>query len=446
MLVTKLIVFSIFFRFLSGASLETIYKREIKKPSLDPFYVPPKGYEKYKNGHILKHRVVEDFGFFKIPVKAKEAHQYLVRSEDSMGNPNAIVTSLFVPYDADPSMLVSYHIAQDSSDADCAISYGLQLNTTWETWVMPQLEEAVFQTFLYEGYYVVVPDHEGPKASFGVGRQSGHAALDSIRAVLSTGNTTKIDSKARVAMWGYSGGSHPGTWGTYLHSTYAPEINLVGAAMGGVIVNLYDILKVNIDTPTAGLVMAGLSGLANEYSAVKKLLKENFKSNKLGDEFFEVNKKCLIPYIFKYAFKNIDDYIKLAWEVINSPAAKPYADAQNILLQNGTTKVPIYLYNAVGDQIIPVNDTNKFYERLCSGGATVEYRESLFGGHITEWALGSGSALEWVKDRLKGVHMTQGCKKYQVESNALTETGISGLSEIFGNILSSALGEETGPK
>jgi len=58
---------------------------------------------------------------------------------------------------------------------------------------------------LSRGWWVNVPDFEGPLASFGAGVQEGHATLDSVRAVLSAGLGVDMDS--RYAMWGYSGGS-----------------------------------------------------------------------------------------------------------------------------------------------------------------------------------------------------------------------------------------------
>lgn len=52
----------------------------------------------------------------------------------------------------------------------------------------------------------MVPDYEGPGSYFTVGAMAGHGVLDSIRAVLSTTNTTKLQADAKVQIWGYSGG------------------------------------------------------------------------------------------------------------------------------------------------------------------------------------------------------------------------------------------------
>lgn len=72
-----------------------------KKPSQDDFYTPPQGYEAQPLGSILKTRNVPNplTNVF-TPVKVQNAWQLLVRSEDTFGNPNAIVTTIIQPFNA----------------------------------------------------------------------------------------------------------------------------------------------------------------------------------------------------------------------------------------------------------------------------------------------------------------------------------------------------------
>ena len=70
----------------------------------------------------------------------------------------------------------------------------------------------------------LIPDYEGPKASFTAGKQCGQSTLDSIRAVLKTTNVTGIQD-AKVAMWGYCGGTVATGWAAALQEpTYAKEL------------------------------------------------------------------------------------------------------------------------------------------------------------------------------------------------------------------------------
>lgn len=87
------------------------------------------------------------------------------------------------------------------------------------------------------GWVVTVADHEGPNSAFIAGRLSGRAILDSIRATKAF-TTINLDPAVKTVMWGYSGGASAIGWAAALHSSYAPELNIVGAAHGGTPANL----------------------------------------------------------------------------------------------------------------------------------------------------------------------------------------------------------------
>lgn len=93
-------------------------------------------------------------------------------------------------------------------------------------------------TGLSNGWFVNLPDYEGPLASFTAGVQSGHATIDSIRASLNTGKLLGIFENVTYAMWGYSGGALASEWAAELQVQYAPEMKFGGAALGGLTPNV----------------------------------------------------------------------------------------------------------------------------------------------------------------------------------------------------------------
>lgn len=95
---------------------------------------------------------------------------------------------------------------------------------------------------LGRGWYVNVPDYEGPLASFTAGVMSGHATIDSVRAVLSSGFGLAPNG-TRYAMWGYSGGALASEWAAELQVQYASELNFAGAALGGLTPNVTSVLS-----------------------------------------------------------------------------------------------------------------------------------------------------------------------------------------------------------
>ena len=116
---------------------------------------------------------------------------------------------------------------------------------------------------LGRGWFVNVPDYEGPLASFTAGVQSGHATIDSIRAVLSSGFGPSSDP--RIAMWGYSGGALASEWAAELQIQYAPELTFSGAALGGLTPNITSVLHSVNGSLYVGLVPSGVLGLATQY-------------------------------------------------------------------------------------------------------------------------------------------------------------------------------------
>ena len=69
------------------------------------------------------------------------------------------------------------------------------------------------------------------------GRESGYGALDAIRA---TEEYLGIGPETRVGLSGYSGGSVAANWANDLAPTYAPEVNIVGVAEGGLPSNYFN--------------------------------------------------------------------------------------------------------------------------------------------------------------------------------------------------------------
>lgn len=67
--------------------------------------------------------------------------------------------------------------------------------------------------------------------------------MDSIRAVLQSGNFTGISSKAIVGTYGYSGGGVVGAITTELQPTYAPELNISGTVVGGLMPDIINALS-----------------------------------------------------------------------------------------------------------------------------------------------------------------------------------------------------------
>lgn len=114
---------------------------------------------------------------------------------------------------------------------------------------------------LGQGWYVNVPDLEGPLASNIANIEQAHATLDSLRAVLSS--DLGLAPGVRCALWGYSGGSMPSEWALEFHRQYAPELNISGAALGGLVPNATASVVLVGGTIWASHAISGILGIVS---------------------------------------------------------------------------------------------------------------------------------------------------------------------------------------
>lgn len=415
------------------------------QPTDDPFYTPPSGYENQPLGTILRFREKTNaYGIIVFQEHVKHVYQVLVRSEDTFHQPLAIMTTLFVPYNADPTKLLSYQTAEDSAYINCAISYAMQLWSDPTTYITSQIEQLNIIGGLQQGWYVVVPDHEGPKSTYVAGWLAGYAVLNSVKAILSTGNQTGIDPNAEVTFWGYSGGSLGSGWGAQLQPTYYPELNLIGAAYGGIIVNVTSVASNNMGSLFAGLVISAINGLSNEYPTLKEFISTAVIPEKLST-FTNAEHLCLIEYVPYYAFDEWTDYIPEGEAVLNNPIVKNVTDQNNMITNGLIPKCPLMWYSSANDEILPIADTDALYQHFCSNGVSVTFHRDELSEHITQAIVGAGEALNWLIGRYNGTSAPEQCVLTQSISNLLLPGSIAGLEKTGSAALAAAMGVNIGP-
>src|SRR6266498_1716185 len=196
-------------------------------PDNDPFYAQPEPMPDAPPGTVLDERATT-IRALAIPVPVK-AWQVKYVSTDTKGAKKADIATVIQPV-VHQRKLVSYQTAYDGLDADCAPSYAFATGIN-----PPAYEEAAMVPLLLAGYTVVSADYEGPRYEWTAGVNSGHGVLDGIRAAQSL---TGLGAGTPTALWGYSGGALASQWANELAADYAPELNIVGVAAGGVPANI----------------------------------------------------------------------------------------------------------------------------------------------------------------------------------------------------------------
>lgn len=423
-------------------------------PSEDEFYSPPSGFEDAELGSILKMRTTPfQITSVYFPVNIANSWQVLVRSEDSLGNATAVVATIFEPYEANSSRLLSYQIAEDASNIDCAMSYSFMGGGGLDT-IEAKVEMFFIQAALDQGYYVVSSDYEGPIAAFTAGKLAAYSTLNSIRAALSSSNTTGIDPDADVVMWGYSGGTIPSGWAAALAPTYAEDLtsNLKGVALGGWVTNITATVEVIEGTVFAGLTANGVIGLSHQYPEMIPIIKKAMSKDDY-ERYEDAGQQCLVSSIFDYAFtkffsgpnRHVDD----GWDILSTDVINKVIKENTLGVEETEDlkpEIPVFVYHGVLDEVVPFKDAQRVYDIWCDDGMdSFEFAVSNSTGHILEFLEGCGAALRWIDDMFNGVEPVKGCKRTVRSTNLLYPKALSGYYDIAAALGNNILGTKIGP-
>jgi hypothetical protein len=248
----------------------------------------------------------------------------------------------------------------------------------------------------------VSSDYEGLRAQYTAGVQSGYATLDSVRASLKAAPTNGLSPKARYALWGYSGGALASEWAAELQPKYAPELHFEGAALGGLIPNVTNVLSTINKGPFAGLAFSGAKGLASAYPNLTAYFNSHLIASKRA-EFDSIGSGCLTMASSAGAFKDLYSYFDNGQATLSDQVPRSVLAAGGQMGTHGVPEMPLFIYKALADEVSPASDTEELVNLLCSKGATIEYHPDIVGEHITEEVAGSASAFAWISDRLNGV-------------------------------------------
>jgi hypothetical protein len=367
-------------------------------PDSDPFYAQPDPMPDVAPGTVLDSRPTTIRALaLPLPVRAWQV-KYL--STDTKGAPAADIATIIQPLLLPPRSqrkLVSYQTAYDGLDADCAPSYAFATGIN-----PPAYEEAAVLPLLLAGYTVVSADYEGPRYEWTAGVNSGHGVLDGVRAAQNFAPAGLNGASTPTALWGYSGGALASQWANELASGYAPELNIVGVAAGGVPANMEAIARAIDGSALSGVYFGATVGLSRAYPEIQvdRLL------NDRGRAAFEtLGHQCIAEFTLQFAFQHMRDYVTVP-ELLDVPAIRQVI-AENTMGQR-IPDAPTYVYQGANDELAITPPVDALVQKYCGMGATVQYVK-IPGEHITTAGTGVPGALAYVQNRLNGKPAPSSC-------------------------------------
>ncbi|MGF6888651.1 hypothetical protein ABIA39_007827 [Nocardia sp. GAS34] len=354
-------------------------------PEQDPFYTAPADLSGYRNGQPVAGRAITTR--FPTPV---QAWQVSFRTSDSHDVPELAVTTVLVPLAAwsgpGPRPVVSEQIAEDSTGTRCAPSYGIATNTLQSG---DQIDR-----MLAAGWIVAVPDFEGPKSAFLTGPQSGHAVLDGMRAA-GRFEPAGIGPETPWALDGYSGGAAATGWAAELHPSYAPELKIVGAAMGGVPADLPALFDHVDGGLFSGFLVDAMVSYRREYpdADIDALLNERGRA-----DLAAAADSCVLELLVRYPFRSFAD--------LTGRASSRDTAFGDLLRSNSVGAVaptiPIYDYHSDSDEIVPVAMDDELVGNWRRAGTPIVTLRDPVGEHGLEASAREDDAQGFLRDRFRG--------------------------------------------
>ncbi|WP_370247298.1 lipase family protein [Nocardioides sp.] len=368
-------------------------------PDTDPFYRSGRDLRGLAPGTILRSRRVTLAALTLVPTGVT-ATQVLYRTTDQIGRPALAVATIIRPRAARAHRLVSYQTFYDGLAGRCAPSYYLQGGTP--PLASGVIDAALLTSYLSLGYTVVTADYETTEHHYTAGQGSGRATLDGIRAALH-----RLDARparTRVAMVGYSGGAIASAFAAEQAARYAPELDLVGTAVGGPPVSLAHTLRYIDGSPTwTGTLPYALVGLARGFGVD---LRPHLTP--LGrTEFADAGRGCLNPvgvYGMTDLFKARDPYaIPVLRRMLATVTMGRTAPDHPVLLGVGN-------YDGRGDGVMIARDTRRLAASYCARGTRTQFHEYTGLDHYGAITRFSADALAFVQARLEDRRVPTTCR------------------------------------
>jgi hypothetical protein len=362
---------------------------DVTRPGDDPFYGEPEHLHAFRAGEVLETRAIEVRALRRV-LKA-DAWQVKFRSTDTHGTAVCGVTTVMVPkrpFNGSVRPLLSYQCAIDSLSALDDPSYSLRHGD--------QIELPLMALALRRGWAVATTDFNGPRHAFAAGHLAARFVLDGIRAVLAFG-PAGIDAATPVGLWGYSGGAQATLCAAECHMGYAPEVNIVGVAAGGLTVDPTTTARTFEDaydgSILSGIPLGGIIGVSREHPEVDLVGGLNPRGQATVAAAADMR---MIQLALTFPFLHWADYLTVP-SVLDIPGLLAAFEANRFGL--AAPAAPLYLYHGVLEQNLPIAEADEFVNAYRRMGADVMYHRIRFGEHLVSAAIGAPGALRFLTER-----------------------------------------------
>jgi hypothetical protein len=358
---------------------------------------------------VLKQRSVQlAFGAGNsTPIRAE---QLLYRTTGQLGEPTVTVTTVLVPAPAPVvPRIIGYMSFYDGLGSQCDPSYTLAGGDPGDSTYAQEAdeEELLISWYLSQGDIVTIPDFEGTHLAWMTGHESGYGAMDGIRA---TEAYLRIGPATRVGLSGYSGGAVAADWASELAPTYAPEVNIVGVAEGGIPANYFDnFAYINGTAEYSAAIPGELLGLSRAYGVDLARYLSPYGQKVVQQE----SNTCIASDFGKYQLTIRDIMLPSYQDLARAAPFSTMLGDQTMGTAKTPPREPLFMgmgnVDGKGDGAISAVDARALARHYCSEGIPVDYQEYPGASHVEAAAFFEPQTGPFLQDRFAGAPFVNNC-------------------------------------
>ncbi|NYI79145.1 alpha/beta fold hydrolase [Nocardioides panzhihuensis] len=274
-----------------------------------------------------------------------------------------------------------------------------------------EYENVFLAGLLAKGYAVVVTDYQGlgtPGLHTYMSREvQARAVLDSVRAARNVSGSG-VTSSTPVALMGYSQGGGAAAAAAEIAHGYAPDLNVVGVAAGGIPGDLLTVADKLDGSFAVGFLAYAVLGVGEASYGIDVSTFLNARGSTLMDA---VREECVVETVLKHPFVQSSTLTKDGRslpQTLRDPQYATMLDEQRI--GNGRKPtIPAFVYHSQTDDVVAYAAGYDAAKRWCAQGATVSFRPGLAPGHVGGAFGFHPYALSFLDARFRGEPSTSTC-------------------------------------
>lgn len=365
--------------------------------TLDVFYSPPTPLPSNVPGYVIRTEIMANVS---VP-GGGTATRILYVTQLADGKPAVSSGIVFVPDNPAPvggRPIVAWAHGTLGFGDNCTPSRNPDgpLHDT-ENWLGAMMER---------GWVVAATDYTGLGTPgdpyYLIGASEAHDVINSVRAARNLDNTSATN---QYAVWGHSQGGHSSLFTAQLSNSYAPELNLVGAAAAAPAAELNSLFSQQYNQAVAWAIGPDT---AVSWPLVYPSLPVNPILTNAGQRNYQkLAYGCIrseLPGLavrakFKQQFFVSDPSQNKAW----------YNAAKDQTPNLGAANVPLYIAQGLNDTVVLPNTTALFVKNTCANGASITTNWLGNTTHLQVAVVAGPSVVYWLSDRFANEPLVSDC-------------------------------------